>query len=126
MSYFKSVSVPATQPQPDTFEACEHVTADWSLAVQGTAETDVWGSDIPYFCCQKCVDLQGEEIHESPCEDCGAEVKVSEMREWRWYDFYAPQGDEPVYICKGCQLGPKHRKRIKEDSKARDAEWDDY
>lgn len=122
MSYFKSVSVPSNKPNADTYECCEHVEKDWSLACQGTAEADCWGSDIPYFRCQACVDAEGEEPHMDPCDDCGCTVKVKDMTEWKAYDFYAPQGDVPYYLCSTCVDAPKHRARVAEDTRHLEAE----
>jgi hypothetical protein len=37
------------------------------------------------------------------------------ITEWRWYDFYAAQGDEPYYICSLCWELPKHQTRMSND-----------
>ena len=47
------------------------------------------------------------------------------MRQWRWYDFYAPQGDEPLEICKCCWEAPKHQERMLRDRQNEDAEYNE-
>ena len=49
------------------------------------------------------------------CDDCKQARARKDTIEWRWYDFYAPQGDEPLVICTECQSKPKHVKRVAKD-----------
>jgi len=54
------------------------------------------------------------------------EVRLISM--WRWFDFYAPQGDEELPVCSTCWNEPKHKQRLAEDERARkdeDAYYDD-
>jgi hypothetical protein len=50
-------------------------------------------------------------------------VLEKDMHQWKWYDFYAPSGEEPYQICRGCWDKPKHQQRMKEDE--RDAQEED-
>lgn len=45
---------------------------------------------------------------------------------WRWYDFYAAQGDEPLTVCKECLVKPKHVSRVKKDRADAAAEREYY
>jgi len=106
-------------------DRCEHVQADPSLAYVVHKEADSFGPVDVYVCCQPCDEARErvrEEVEKRHCADCGAEKKLSETREWRWYDFYAAQGDEPVIVCVPCWSGPKHAARRAEDKAER--EWE--
>lgn len=52
-------------------------------------------------------------------------VKRKDGAEWRWYDFYAPQGDEAPFICFACRALPKHLARVARDDADRRAEFGD-
>lgn len=49
------------------------------------------------------------------CCDCKKSKFKYLTREWRWYDFYAPQGDEPMTICNECWTKPRHQERLARD-----------
>lgn len=49
------------------------------------------------------------------CVDCKAVAFVKDTVTWRWYDFYAPQGDIPLVICKGCVGSELHHRRVLKD-----------
>jgi len=42
---------------------------------------------------------------------------------WKWYDFYAAQGDEPLRICYACQKLAKHKTRVRRDREDYNAEF---
>jgi hypothetical protein len=50
------------------------------------------------------------------CGDCGKDKFKYLTTEWRWFDFYAPQGDEPLVICDCCRKLPKHCERVRKDT----------
>lgn len=49
------------------------------------------------------------------CYDCKQPKFKYQVTEWKWYDFYAPQGDEPLVICDTCWDAPKHKERRRKD-----------
>lgn len=53
------------------------------------------------------------------CCDCKTKIEPGTERKWRWYDFYAAQGDEPFIICAGCWDAPRHQWRMEQDRKDR-------
>lgn len=105
-------------------EPCEHVESDSSLAYAVTGETDSFGPVTRFVLCRKCNDaLQQEEAAEEVvCHDCKIPLKRGDSLEWRWYDFYAPQGDEPLVLCRECWGSPRHKARRERDKRERDAE----
>ena len=94
------------------WDMCEHVEANHALAYEAISENDSFGIVDKIILCKACVDSD-EELHENKCTDCGAKAK--DMREWRWFDFYAAQGDTPLYICKECWSLEKHSLRRQKD-----------
>jgi hypothetical protein len=96
---------------------CEHVEKDVSLAFAMRSENDSFGPVSTFVCCQAC-DLKAEEAEgneECVCHDCKTTVKKKDGIEWKWYDFHAPQGDEPYFICNTCRYLEKHRSRVAKD-----------
>lgn len=95
---------------------CEHVEANPMLAFGVTAENDSFGSES-YCMCEACWDKQTEEEEdeEHVCFDCKKKFKLKDGVLWKWYDFYAPQGDEPLPICNECAGKEKHLTRVRKD-----------
>lgn len=97
--------------------ACEHVEADASVATNVRREMDSFGTVGSYVCCEECnkkaeeADGEQEEI----CHDCQKVVKMKDAIEWKWWDFHAPQGDEPVIVCNDCRSKPTHIERVRRD-----------
>lgn len=112
----------------DEWGGCKHVAKDASLLHVVSYENDSFGKE-GYCMCKECdaqmrAELDAEEV---VCEDCGKTYVRCETISWRWYGFYAPQGDEPLVICASCQDGETHKKRLeryRHDAEA-DAEYDD-
>lgn len=98
----------------DSCEKCEHVESG-ATAVAVHTETDSFGPVMWLAVCQPCLDKDMNELFDFPCIDCKEKKKVSEMRQWRWYDFYAAQGDEPLNVCDPCWNKPKHVSRKQRD-----------
>lgn len=80
-------------------------------------ERDSFGYVFVEIVCAACRDKGQQEIAESLtlCADCGLSHPRKNTRQWRWYDFYEPQGDEPRIICNGCWELPKHVQRMAND-----------
>lgn len=94
-------------------------------------ERDSFGYVFAEIVCEGCRDKGMKEIAESieVCADCGQEHPRKNTRQWRWYDFYEPQGDEPRIICNGCWELPKHVQRMANDKADYEHEFgdrDDY
>jgi hypothetical protein len=108
---------------------CEHVEKDINLAAVLRREMDSFGPVSSYVCCQACDTkaLEEEDNEECVCRDCGMTVKKKDGIEWRWYDFYAPQGDEALFICNACKVLPKHQNRVaRDDQDRRDEDGDAF
>lgn len=121
-------SVEAKKELAEEDSCCEHVEQDPSVAVACMRENDSFGPVSTYVCCQACLDkaeeAEGEE--EVVCDDCQKTVKKKNSYEWKWYDFYAAQGDEPLVICDDCRKAPKHQARIKKDREDCEEEMSRY
>jgi len=99
-------------------DLCEHVERDRSLAFRVLCEDDSFGPVARFVACKQCYDESREEarkVHHI-CDDCGASVAREGGIMWKWFDFYAPQGDEPLFICLTCEESPTHAKRVERDS----------
>jgi len=106
-------------------DLCEHVERDRTLAYTVYREDDSFGPVGRYVACKKCADKADEEEAASiyRCDDCGRDVQRRAGRMWRWYDFYAPQGDEPLFICNQCESGPVHTARKRRDREEEQREY---
>lgn len=96
---------------------CEHVEADPSVAFMQHMEQDSFGMVASYVCCEACNQEfeDYEDNIEHTCYDCKSKFKAKDGIAWKWYDFYAPQGDDPLYICNTCRTKPKHLERVRKD-----------
>lgn len=99
-------------------EPCEHILAGEPCYCE-YVESDSFGIVGESPVCKDCYDkieLEAQaEIHS--CHDCHKKVPASEGVFWRWYDFYAPQGDEPMFICNECTVKPTHINRREKDQR---------
>ena len=105
---------------------CEHCTAeDLSKAVGFFYEKDSFGYVFTEIACKECEDKGKEEEDNKMvcCDDCKGTFLRKETTEWRWYDFYAAQGDEPCIICDECWNKPAHQSRMARDKADYDAEF---
>ena len=100
-------------------DVCEHVEQDERLAAFYSQENDSFGIVGRYVMCSQCRDAHRKALEEElvVCSDCGKQKPAKETRQWRWYDFYAPQGDEPMTICDTCWKQPKHIERMANDAR---------
>ena len=114
----------------DCTDFCDHCSEDdLSKAIGFSYEKDSFGYVGTEIVCQECKESQDKEAakQETCCHDCNNKVKVGETTEWRWYDFYAAQGDTPLVICNNCWGESKHQVRMAKDShdEAMENGWDD-
>ncbi len=103
---------------------CKHVEQDSTKLYKISREHDSMGSES-YGMCKECCDKaqEYEDNQEDTCHDCHGTFKMKELKEWRWYDFYAPQGDEPLLICDTCRQSEKHIERVRKDKADYDEEF---
>ena len=111
-------------PQTRHDEACEHVEAGEPVAAV-LCEDDSFGPVARFGVCAACLRRHNEEEAERlvTCYDCGQAKPAREVRMWKWYDFYAAQGDKPLPVCRECLKGPAHRARVAQDRE--DLEWEE-
>ena len=125
VDYIERKSVAYKQEHAADDSCCPHVEQDPSCAAYNRKEMDTFGPVATYVCCEACnaeaEEREGEEL--ITCHDCGQEVKAKDALKWKWYDFYAPSGDEPLDICKACWVKEKHVERRRKDQADYDAEF---
>lgn len=94
-------------------DRCVHAQVDLSLGVKYSMESDTFGILEVCVQCKTCFEETKRQDRLNHCHYCGAE---KETDQWRWYDFYAPQGDVPLEVCSDCWDGPAHQRRISRDN----------
>lgn len=107
----------------DADNKCEHCQADPLLAYSIGREHDRFGSESTCqckACYEEMLDYEGKQL--VCCNDCKQQKPRSEVEKWRWYDFYAPQGDEALNVCITCTALPRHIERVRKDRE--DYEWE--
>jgi hypothetical protein len=117
------------QAKLDEDGGCEHVEKEVNLAYAIHRENDSFGVVGSWVCCKPCHEAaaEAEGLETEVCKDCSQPVAKKDGFFWRWYDFYAPQGDEALFICKACSVKPNHLQRVARDKAAREDEYgDDY
>ena len=126
--YIANHSVAYKKALAEEDSCCEHVEADPSTATHNRKEKDTMGTVASYVCCDACnEEAEKREDNELVvCHDCGKEVRAGDAIKWKWYDFYAPQGDEPLDICNECRRKPKHLERRRKDQEDYEAEMASY
>lgn len=97
--------------------ACPHAEKDLNLAQILRSEKDTWGPVATFVCCLECDQKASEEEQKQivVCHDCSGSFEKKDTIQWKWYDFYAAQGDQPLTICNTCRTRPTHRKRVEDD-----------
>ena len=115
-----------TQLEFEDNSSCCHIDENSLNKIVGYAyERDSFGEE-KYFMCQSCFDeyLKSDNEELVICHDCGKEVQKQNTISWKWYDYYEPEGLEPLIICTECQNKEKHIKRVADDKAAADYEND--
>lgn len=104
---------------------CSHVEADMAKGYALLSETDSFGPVATCLVCKECADAEKKRVGEEECvcHDCKKKVKRSEGGTWKWYDFYAAQGDIPLFLCNPCFSLPNHRARVQRDNDDYDREF---
>lgn len=105
----------------EEYDHCEHLSVG-DIAPHVVGEQDSFGPVERYAMCHACYEEHQKEVDEELeyCRDCGQQKPMKDMIEWRWYDFYAPQGDEPRIVCNACTKLPKHQQRVERDKRNRE------
>lgn len=132
MNWFTKANV-STQPLEkkeallEEHGGCEHVEKDPSLMTRVSYENDSFGRE-GYCMCQVCADAADEHdrLEEHTCSDCKGSFPAKDMVEWKWYDFYAAQGDQPLWICNTCRTKERHIQRVKKDRQEYEEEMSYY
>lgn len=108
----------------DEFDHCEHLSVGVK-AYRAVYENDCCGTVGVYACCKECSEALDKQEDEEivACDDCGGEFARKDTHVWKPYDFYAPQGDEPMVICGTCRLAEKHLARVRKDRADYQAEF---
>lgn len=111
----------------EKYGGCIHVTEDPSLLFIISSENDIWGSESHCLCeeCYEKIEV-AVGLESVVCHDCYLTWPRKDTISWKWYDFYAPQGDEPLIICKECQKKEKHLQRVATDKADYEDEMNDY
>ena len=109
-------------------DMCEHVSEHPEMLYMVSRENDSFGVVGEYGMCQACYRKMRDDIDskEVTCHDCGNVVLKKNTISWKWYDFYAPQGDEPMIICHDCRVKDKHKRRIIQDRHDYESEMGSY
>lgn len=108
-------------------DKCEHVDANPSVAYAVQTEDDSFGPVGRYIICKACYDdsKAAEGNRTVICHDCKQPKLAMNTINWKWYDFYDEQGDEPIIVCNDCMKGPAHKQRVQEDRRDREREDQD-
>lgn len=105
-------------------DKCEHVEA--GVAPHALCkEDDSFGPVGRTILCKACYekDRDAEKERLCFCNDCKKEIRRWDLRGWRWYDFYAAQGDEELLLCAECWEAPRHKERMRQDKEDEEAEF---
>lgn len=102
---------------------CEHLT-EGAKYYRMTQENDSFGIVGQYATCEACTQAMEKAAAEEVvvCGDCKQPKPRSQTRQWRWYDFYAAQGDVPYCVCHECWKSPGHQRRMAKDEA--DRRWE--
>ena len=103
---------------------CPHAEKDLNLAQVLRSEKDTWGPVATFVCCLECDQKASEDEQKEKviCHDCNGTFEKKDTVQWKWYDFYAPQGDQPITVCRACRAKEKHQERVQRDREDCEAE----
>lgn len=118
-THISHLSLAQKQSKIEEHGGCDHVEADASLAHVVMFENDSFGRE-GHVACKVCEDKADEEEGKEAvvCHDCKQDKEKKDTIEWKWYDFYAAQGDEPLIICDCCRGKEVHQNRVARDRAA--------
>ena len=105
--------------------ACEHLQPG-DLAYGHTSENDSMGSEM-YLLCNPCYMNHLEERRTEPvdCSDCGKEVpRCDTISHTPYFVDEYPREKWTKTICKECQTGPKHLRRLEVDEEEKSHDQD--
>ena len=107
----------------DADGVCEHVKVGDYCHESG--EQDSFGPVARFYECDACYEAAAKAAGEEEvvCHDCRKVVLRKQIREWKPFDFYAPQGDTPLEICDCCWKAQRHQDRMLHDRQNEDAEY---
>jgi hypothetical protein len=126
-TYIANKSAEDKQKYVDQDSACEHVEADVNVAQYVLKENDSFGTVGSHVVCAECKKKAEEEEDNETyvCVDCKETKPQKEGIQWKWYDFYAAQGDTPMFVCDCCRPKEKHQARVAADQRAYNEEFGD-
>lgn len=104
---------------------CEHAEADASTVAYVHYEKDSFGPVSSYACCEACSKKADDEENSETyvCVDCKETKPQRDGIQWKWYDFYAAQGDVPLFVCDCCRPKEAHQARVARDQRDYDEEF---
>ena len=107
----------------DEMDHCEHLKVGEKYH-RMSQENDSFGIVGQWAGCEACCAAADavEAEEQVGCTYCKVLKPRSETRLWRWYDFYAAQGDIPLCVCKECWDKPSHQRRMASDKA--DEDWE--
>ena len=134
MNWFTNKVFPNLSSVIDLDDQCDHLEDNPNQPVYVTYENDSFGVVGSYAACESCKKEQRKkELEETilRCLDCKQPTELKDGSYWQWYDFYAPQGDEAIFICNECWNKPSHQHRMAKDKRDEEMElgdqyFDDY
>lgn len=100
-------------------QVCEHLAANPDLPGTTFIENDSFGYVGTSANCKDCAEKVIEQglKKEVRCNDCSKMFLRGDAIEWVPYDYYPAQGDEPLFICHGCEAEERHQRRVEKDQK---------
>lgn len=106
----------------ERWDYCGHLKVG-DVAKLVFCEDDSFGPVCRMAYCDECsvVALEEADNELETCYDCGEEHPAKNVIHWKWYDFYAEQGDEPIRVCNGCSGKEMHLTRVRNDME--DMDW---
>lgn len=128
MNWFTNKVFPNLNSVTDLEDQCDHLEDNPNQPVYVTYENDSFGIVGSYAACESCKEEQRKKEQEETilgCYDCKQPTKLKDGTHWRWYDFYAAQGDVAMFICNECWNKPSHQRRMAKDKRDEEMELGD-
>jgi len=130
MNWFTASFVTGATPEKKAVlaaenDCCDHVSENPLVMFAVWRENDSFGSE-GYCLCEDCYEAQQNQIEEEvhTCNDCNGDFTLASGGIlWKWYDFYAAQGDEELPVCGECRKKNAHLTRLARDRRDREQDW---